>query len=112
MLRPRFSSMNWPKGLGLDILKGYLDDDEMERLISEYSALPRRQRRIIIPSRCCARKVYLHYLWGNILSGKTTWQKTRKSLRKRFGSLGFAKATITQVRQNYLQREREIARGN
>lgn len=104
--------MVWPAGLGLHLLKGYLDDDQMERLISEYSSLPRRQRRIIIPSRSCARKVYLHFLYKNILSGQTTWEKTRKDLQKKFGSLGFAKTTITQVKQNYFQREKEIARGN
>lgn len=104
--------MAWPLRLGLNILKGYLDDDAMEKLISEYSALPRGQRRIIIPSRCCARKVYLHFLYKNILSGQTTWKETRRDLKKRFGSLGFAKATITQVKDNYAQREREIERGN
>ncbi len=104
--------MAWPLGLGLHILKGYLDDDAMEKLIAEYSALPRRQRRIIIPSRTCARKVYLHFLYKNILSGHTTWKETRRNLQKKFGTLGFAKTTITQVKQNYAQREREIARGN
>ena len=103
--------MNWPKGLGLDILKGYLDDDEMERLIAQFSSLPRKQRRIIIPSRCCARKVYLHWLYKNILDGKTTWKDTKKYLKKRFGLLRTAKATISEVKRNYNQREIEIARG-
>ena len=104
--------MNFPRGLGLDILKGYLDDDEMEKLIAEFSDLPREQRRIILPSRSCVRKCYLHFLFRNVLSGQTTWKETRKSLQKRFGTVAKARADMNEIKRNYFQRESEIARGN
>lgn len=111
MLKPKFGRMNFPRGLGLHILKGYLNDDQMEKIIAEYSALPRKQRRIILPSRSCVRKVYLHFLFRNIKEGKATWKETRKSLQKRFGSLANAKADLDEVKHNYFQREKEILRG-
>jgi len=110
MIKPEFSKMSWPEGLGLDILKEYLSDKEMEKLISDYSMLPRRQRRIILPSRICVRKIYLHFVFNQIQSGGVKWSELRKEIRDSFGTLGFARTTFWQIKQAWFQREREIAK--
>ena len=110
MVKPQFSKMSFPSGLGLQILKEYLNDRQMEKLIADYSALPRKQRRIILPSRICVRKVYLHYLYQLIKSGEVSWKELRKEIRSAFGTLGFARTTFWQVKMAYMQRQREIAK--
>ena len=80
ILRPKFYKLSYPKPLGLDILKGYLNDQQMEEVIVSLQSLPRKKRRILFPSRYCCRKVWLHYVWGRILAddNQLTWKKVRK----------------------------------
>lgn len=109
MIRVRFAEFSYPKGLGLKIVSEYLSDQQMEDLIIRYRDLPRKQRRIILPGILCVRKVFLHYVWQQVLAGRN-WKKIRKELKPFGGTLVRARTSQCQVRNCYLQREREIAR--
>jgi len=107
MIKAKFSQLNFPKGLGLGIIAEYLTDDEMEELISKYRDVPRKQRRIILPSKWCTRKVFFHFVWKQVLSGRD-WKKIRKGFKPYGETLADAKASKCHVRYCYQQREREI----
>lgn len=109
MIKPRFSEMSYPKGLGLDIISEYLSDEQMDELIVRYRDLPRKERRIILPSQFCTRKVYFHYVWKQVLKGKS-WKKIREDFKPYGGTLILAKAHGYVVRKCYEQRQKEIER--
>ena len=109
MLKAKFSQLNYPRGLGLDIISEYLSDDQMEKLITKYRDLPRKQRRIILPGILCVRKVYFHYVWCQVLKGKS-WKKIKKDFTLFGGTLGLARAGKCDVRDCYKQRQKEISR--
>ncbi len=112
MLRAKFSELDYLAGLGLQILEGYLTDDQMLDLIVRYSSLTRKKRRVIFPSRVCQRKVYLHWLYKQILAGEIKWADLKKEIKKGFGTLWFARMTLTHLKEAHWRREREIANGN
>ncbi len=109
MIKAKFSQLNYPKGLGLKIISEYLSDAQMDELIVRYRDMPRKQRRIILPSQFCTRKVYFHFVWKQVLKGRS-WKKIRKDFKPYGGTLILAKAHGYVVRKCYLQREKEIAR--
>lgn len=109
MIKLSFSELNYPKGLGLSIISEYLLDAQMEELIIRYRDLPRKQRRIILPGILCVRKVFLHYVWSQVLKGMS-WKRIRKDFKLFGGTLVLARAGRCDVRYCYEQREKEISR--
>ena len=92
----------------MQILDGYLTDAQMIDLISKYSSLSRKQRRIIFPSRVCQRKMFLHFMYKQILAGKISWADLKEEIKKKFGTLWFARMTITHLKEAHWRRENEI----
>ena len=109
MIKAKFSDLNYPRGLGLSIISEYLTDTQMEELITKYRDLPRKQRRVILPSRLCTRKVFFHYVWKQILKGRD-WKKIRENFKPFGGTLVLARASKCDIRECYNQREKEIMR--
>jgi len=108
MIRPNYHELNFPKGLNLDILSEYLSDTQMEDLIIQCRDLPRKERRIILPSKACTRKVFFHYVWRQVLAGQADWKKIRKGFKEFGSTLADVKASKCDVRNCYIQREREM----
>jgi len=108
MIKPRYDQLDYPRGLGLQILAEYLDDDQMLDLISRYVGLSRKQRRVILPSRVCQKKVFLHFLYKKVLAGEIKWADMKKDLKEEFGTLWFARMTLTNLKEAYWRRECEI----
>lgn len=108
MIRARFSELSYPSGLGLSIISEYLTDAQMEELIFRYRDVPRKKRRVILPPRVCVRKVYLHFLYKKIIAGLVTWKDLSQELKERFGTLYFARMTLTHLKEAHYRREREI----
>ncbi len=108
MIKVEFSKLNLPRGLGLSILAEFLTEEQFVELITRYKDKPRKQRRIILPSRWCVRKCFFHFVWGQILNGKFTWDYVKKNWQRDFGTLRFARAEKFYVKQFYTQREKEI----
>lgn len=102
--------MNYPRGLGLDIISEFLNDVQMEELIDRYRNVPRKQRRIILPSGVCIRKVYLHALYKKVLSRKLKWKTIKKNFQMAFGTMELARTKRNVVRDCYNQRQKEIQR--
>jgi hypothetical protein len=104
-----FSKLSFPKGLNLELLKPFLTEQKLSKLISLSAKKGRGERRIVLPSSVCLRKVVAHYFWTQILAGKVTWPRLKKELRKT-GSLRILKFTKSEIRRLWLQREKEIER--
>jgi hypothetical protein len=102
-----FKKLAFPKGLNLELLKPFLTEEKLRKLIAVSTKKSRRERRVILPSDTCLRKVLAHYIWPQIWSGKISWPRLKKELRKT-GSLRSLKFTRSEIKRLYEQREREI----
>lgn len=108
MLKIQFDELSFPKGLNLDILSIIVPQRKLLKLMMEYSGKTRTERRIMLPSKKCLRKVYSHHIYKRILAGDLTWEDFKKDLRKDIGTikaLGFSKHNVKKF---YKQREKEI----
>lgn len=106
-----FEKLNWPKGLGLDLLAPlaqYVPKDIFKRFLVGFARAPRRERRIIFPSQRAIKKVFFHYLWTLIKNGETNWDKIKNDFRQDFRTLKSMDITKFEVERLYEQREKEI----
>ena len=108
MNKQEFNKLSWPRGLNLNLIAQVLDEVEFLKFIRDNRFLSRNERRIVLPSASCFRKVYCHYLWSQVKSGKRTWGQTRKNLQREFGGLKNIKLDKDRVKAFYEQREKEI----
>lgn len=82
-----YSKLNWPKGLNLDLLLEILTEDQLKEFLAEHAKKKRLERRIVLPSATCIKKVYFHNLWSLIEKGETTWEEIKNDFKKEFKSL-------------------------
>jgi len=100
--------MSWPRGLNLDILFTRLNEKECSALIKTYSDESRGRRRIVLPSRRCIKKVFIHYLVEKHDGDFDQVMEELKGGKDKFlKDLGIRR---DKVRQLYEQRKREIQR--
>jgi len=104
----RFSQLRFPKGLNLDLLAEVLSERKFREFIAKFSKEKRKDRRIILPSHSCIKKVFFHYLWNEIESGKMSWEQVKKDFRRDFKSLKEAGISKKVVKKLYVQRQKEI----
>jgi hypothetical protein len=102
-----FRKLSFPKGLNLELLKPFLTEQKLRKLIAGSAKKSRRERKVILPSDVCLRKIICHWLWNEILAGRTTWPKVKAQLKKSamLKDLKFDKVAIKRL---WRQREREI----
>lgn len=106
-----FEKLNWPKGLGLNLLTPlaeFVPEDVFKRFIVGFSREPRKDRRIIFPSQRTIKKVFFHYLWTLIEKNETTWGEIKEKFKKDFKTLKALDITKFEVERLYKQRESEI----
>jgi len=110
MLKIQFDELNFPKGLNLSILSAIIPKDKLFTLMMNYSDKTRTERRIMLPSKKCLRKVYSHYIYKRILAKDLTWEEFKRDLRSDIGTIkavGFSKHNVKKFHD---QREKEIER--
>lgn len=106
-----FEKLNWPKGLGLNLLAPlaqFVPEDVFKRFIVGFSREPRKDRRIIFPSKRTIKKVFFHYIWGLIEKKETTWEEVKEKFKKDFRTLKSLDITKFEVERLWAQREKEI----
>ncbi len=103
-----FKEFEWPKGLNLEVLAGVLSEDDLGKLIADSMIKTRAERRIILPSLSCVRKIQAHAIWKKILSGFLTWEKFKKDIQKEHGNMLMVGIRKDKVIELYEQREKEI----
>lgn len=106
-----FEKLNWPKGLGLNLLTSlaqYVPEDVFKRFIVGSARVPRKHRRIILPSQRTIKKVFFHYLWTLVENKETSWDEIKEKFKNDFKTLKSLDITKFEVERLYAQREKEI----
>ncbi len=107
-MKKKIFKFSWPEGLNLQILEGVLSEEDFIKVVVAFMNKPRAERRIVLPSLRCCRKVWAHNIWSRIKAGEMTWERYKKSLRKEFGSMAFVGIKKDRIIKLYRQRKKEI----
>lgn len=108
MKKIEFEKLCWPRGLNLHLLSGFLSERELKEIIVNNCRKTRTERRIILPSQKCLKKILCHYL---VEKYQENYDKVMPDLKGDFGLLKEIGIDRKQVRQLYRQREKEIKKG-
>ncbi len=103
-----YKELNFPRGLNLDLLLEIVDEDKLMEFLVKNSKEVRLKRRIILPSHKTIKKVFCFYIWNQIKSGKTTWEKIKGELKSEFKTLKALDLTKFEVERLWKQRFKEI----
>lgn len=106
----KISDLNFPKAMNIDLLAEILPEKKLLDLIISNCAKDRKQRRIILPSKSCLKKLVCFYYGKRVADGKMTWPQAMKKLREGFDTLKQAGLEREAVKRLFLQRQREIMR--
>jgi len=106
-LKVDFSQLKWPKGLNLDKLQDYLPEQKIKKIIIENLDKPREKRRIMLPSRKCAKKVLAHYLLSRANAEDISLDKIIAKYRRLLKNL---KLDRMELKRLYRQRQSEIVK--
>jgi len=107
MLKIEFQKLNFPKGLNLDLLSGFLSELELKEIITDNCRKTRVERRIVLPSLKCLKKVMCHYL---VEKHEGNYDLAMADLKDGFRTLKQLGTDRKMVRQLFEQREKEIKR--
>lgn len=99
--------LNLPKGLNLHILQEVIPAEKLEAMVKERANMPRKDRRVIFPSRNCLRKCLIHFLVNKY---NRDFKKVMELLRDEEGILASKGLHLTNIKRMYLQRCKEIER--
>lgn len=94
-----------PRGLNLDVLRRFLSEGELERLIDEYAHKPHNERRIVLPSKSCLHKCLIYHL---VVKHKGDFSAVIEELRGEATVLANDGHYITNIKRLYETRKREI----
>ena len=100
-----FRELAWPTGLNLDLIQDLLSEEELKQLIIDHCRKTRVERRIILPSLKCLKKILFHHL---VIRFQGDYDKIMLELRDRFATLSELNVSRQMVKQLYAQREKEI----
>lgn len=100
-----FKKLSWPKGLNLHLLSGILPEEVLKQLISENSYGSRLERRIVLPSNKCLKKIVCHHLY---VKHQGDLDKCVIELRDGFKTQKELGVSKKKIRKMYAQRKKEI----
>jgi hypothetical protein len=106
-MKINFRKLSFPKGLNLGLLASLLDEEQLEKLIIDSAEKSRAERRVVLPSKTCLKKVVAHFIWSEILAKKLSWPMVKNELMKA-GSLKALKLSKAEIERLWLQRKKEI----
>ncbi len=106
-----FEKLNWPKGLNLELLaplRQFVPEKAFKEFIVGFSREPRKNRRIIFPSKRTIKKVYFHYVWSLIKMGTVSWDEIKEKFKNDFKTLKAMGVTKFEAERLFRQRKNEI----
>lgn len=106
MIKIRFSELNFPKALNLDLLSEIITEKTLTNLIQENAMKDRKQRRIMLPSYSCLRKVIIYFLMEKYDQDYSQVMEKLKG-SETMGSQTLQKSNILRL---YESRKKEIAK--
>lgn len=104
MIKIKFSELSFPKALNLHLLSEIITEKALTKLIQENAMKDRKQRRIMLPSYSCLRKVIIYFLMEKY--GRDYSQVMEKL--KGSGTMGSQTLQKSNILKLYETRKREI----
>ena len=101
----RLKDWNLPKGLNVDFLLNFLSEKKLLKVIENYADRPRKERKIILPSRSCLRKCLVYYLAEKFNGDFDIVIDIMRGKEKILARKGLYKGNIKRLYEN---RKREI----
>lgn len=105
----KLKDWNLPKGLNLDPLLDFMSEKKILALIDNMADKPRKDRKIIFPSRSCMRKCLVYYLVEKFNGNFDVVMNILRGGEKILAEKGLYKGN---VRKLYEQRKKEILKEN
>jgi len=104
-----FSELMWPRKLNLGLLK-FLPEEELTALILNNLDKARTERRIVLPSKKCARKIVCYYYGKQVEElGTMSWDEAMEEMKGDSETLKALKVSRKKVKELYLTRKKEIS---
>ena len=104
-----FSELCWPRKLNLDILLEFLSEEELKTLILNNLEKNRVERRIVLPSKKCAKKTVCHFYGNEVEKGRMSWDEVMKKIKGNSRTLKELDISRKKVKLLYQQRKKEIS---
>ena len=101
----KLEEWNFPKGLNLDFLLNFISEKKFLAMINECADKPRKDRRIILPSRSCLNKCHVYYLVEKFNGDYDAVLNILRGKEKVMAKKGLYKGNIRKL---YEQRKREL----
>lgn len=108
MRKIRFSELNFPKPMNLDLLSAILTEKEMTNLIHANVEKSRKERRVVLPSCSCLRKCIVYFLMEKYEGDYAQVMEQLKG-SKSMGEQTLQKSNVLRL---YETRKREIEKEN
>jgi len=105
MEKIEFQKLNFPRGLNLHILVDCLGEEKLKELIIQNSHRSRLERRIVLPSNKCLKKIVFHHLYKK---HKGDLNKIIIELRNGFKTQKELDLSKKKIIEMWRQREKEI----
>lgn len=104
-----FSELSWPRKMNISLLK-FLPEEELTALILNNLDKARTERRIVLPSKKCARKVVCYFYGKQVEElGTMSWDEAMEEMKGDSKTLKALKLSRKKVKQLYEQRKKEIS---
>ena len=103
----KLEEWNLPRGLNLNFLLDFISEKKLLAMIEDMADRPRKDRRIIFPSRSCLFKCHVYYL-AEKFNGD--FDKVMDVLRGKEKVLAEKRLHKANIRKLYENRKREIER--
>jgi len=101
----KLEEWNLPKGLNLDFLLNFISEKKLLAMIEDMADKPRKDRKIIFPSRSCLFKCNVYYLVEKFNGDFDTAMDILRGNEKVMAEKGLYKGNIKKL---YEQRKKEI----
>ena len=105
----KLKDWNLPKKLNLDFLLNFISEKKLLAIIENTADEPRKNRRVVFPSRSCLRKCHVYYLVEKFNGDYDAVMDILRGREKVMARKGLYKGNIRKL---YETRKREIKMEN
>ena len=106
-----FSELCWPRKLNLSLLLEFLSEQDLGKLILNSLNKSRTERRIVLPSAKCVKKVVCYYYGKQVEElGIMNWDEAMEEMKGGSKTLKALNISRKKVKELYEQRKKEISK--
>lgn len=104
-----FNDFNWPRGLNLNLLVPIVPEKMLLAFVLENASNDRKNRRIVLPSQRCIKKVVAHFFGTQVEHGSLRWDDVMLLLKGKHKYLLEAGLTMKEIKRLHRKRCSEVA---